>query len=47
MSLKSNYEYIRDWCNHRFLRRDEKVDVDLSNYYTKDEVYAKDETGIL
>ena len=41
MSLKSNYEYIRDWCNHRFLRRDEKVDVDLSNYYTKDE------TGIL
>lgn len=38
MSLKSNFEYIRDWCNHRFLRRDEKVDVDLSNYYTKDEV---------
>lgn len=23
MSLKSNFEYIRDWCNHRFLRRDE------------------------
>jgi len=38
MSLKSNFEYIRDWCNHRFLRRDEKVDIDLSNYYTKNEV---------
>jgi hypothetical protein len=50
MSLKSNFEYIRDWCNHRFLRRDEKVDIDLSNYYTKNEVdsdlsnyYTKDE----
>jgi len=38
MSLKSNYEYIRDWCNHKFLTKDEQVSVDLSNYYTKSEV---------
>lgn len=38
MSLKSNYEYIRDWCNHKFLTKDEQISVDLSNYYTKSEV---------
>ena len=38
MSLKSNYEYIRDWCNHRFLKKSDQVKVDLSNYYTKTEV---------
>lgn len=38
MSLKSNYEYIRDWCNHKFLTKDEQISVDLSDYYTKSEV---------
>ena len=36
MSLISNYKYIRDWCNHKFLTKDDQVD--LSNYYTKNEV---------
>ena len=38
MSLKSNFEYIRDWCNFRFLKKDDQLKVDLSNYPTKDEV---------
>ena len=38
MSLISNYEYIRDWCNNRFLKKSDQVQVDLSNYYTKNEV---------
>ena len=34
MSLKKNFEYIRDWVNAKFLK---KVDVDLNKYYTKTE----------
>ncbi len=46
MSLKSNFEYIRDWCNFRFLKKDDQVKVDLSNYPTKTEVEsALNESG--
>lgn len=38
MSLKKNFEYIRDWCNAKFLKKTDQVDVDLSNYYTKSEI---------
>lgn len=35
MSLKSNYTYIRDWINEKFLK---KSDVDLTQYPTHEEV---------
>lgn len=38
MSLKSNYEYIRDWANAKFLKKTDQIKVDLSEYVTKDEV---------
>lgn len=34
MSLKKNFEYIRDWVNAKFLK---KTDIDLNKYYTKTE----------
>lgn len=38
MSLKSNFEYIRDWCNFRFLKKTDQVKVDLTNYATKSDL---------
>lgn len=43
MSLKSNFEYIRDWCNFRFLKKTDQVKVDLTNYATKSEL---DDAGV-
>lgn len=37
MSLKSNYSFIRDWINAKFLK---KEDVDLTQYQTHEEVQA-------
>jgi len=43
MSLISNYEYIRDWANAKFLKKSDQIEVDLSNYYTKGQLYNKTE----
>ena len=38
MSLISNYEYIRDWANARFLKKTDQIQIDLSNYVEKSDI---------
>lgn len=45
MSLKSNFEYIRDWCNAKFLKKTDQIDIDLSKYATKKEIESELKTA--